>query len=198
MDDFNGSSSGGIYRCGGDPPTLGIPAAPRPRFPSDPSGTSQESGYNDTFIHAEERMSVYYNGGGADASAGSCCSSSSPPPPPPPVRDASSLKYVSKYAPASASHEKHPSWPMAADASPLSPANASGSQRSKSWTDQTDYGKDPSTYVRPSLAYSKRGGANAAYRFISIFLRNVTFIFAIYRSFCALTISFRSFFILTN
>ena len=71
----------------------------------------------------------------------------SPPPPPPPVRDASSLKYV-KYGPG---HEKYPSWPVPHQANHLSAPPPGGSQRSKSWTEHTDYPKEPpATYARPS------------------------------------------------
>lgn len=89
-------------------------------------------------------------------------SPSSPPPPPPPVRDASSLKYV-KYGPG---HEKHPSWPMPASSGGSS-SGATGtatgqSQRSKSWTEQTDYPKEPpAVYARPgaTASNSSRSGS---------------------------------------
>lgn len=73
-------------------------------------------------------------------------------------------RYV-KYGPG---HEKHPSWPMPAAATggagigngaanaaatPLAPQ----SQRTKSWTEHTDYPKEPAaSYARP---YSKRRDA---------------------------------------
>lgn len=100
---------------------------------------------------------------------------SSPPPPPPPVRDASSLKYV-KYGPG---HEKHPSWPMPSNSQQSHPQSmqqhplqqhqnhhyAAGSQRSKSWTEQTDYPKEPpAVYTRPPPAgRSNSGGGPSAY-----------------------------------
>lgn len=89
-------------------------------------------------------------------------SSSSPPPPPPPVRDASSLKYV-KYGPG---HEKHPSWPMPST-NQTGGANmtSTGSQRSKSWTEHTDYPKEPMAgYTRPGQNTSSSAAISAGGR----------------------------------
>ncbi|RXG67428.1 hypothetical protein Avbf_07187 [Armadillidium vulgare] len=92
----------------------------------------------------------------------------SPSPPPPPVRDASSLKYI-RYGPG---HEKFPSWPVPAGSSLVIPQasqihdssissvadhpscnylSPQGSQRSHSWTEQSEYPKERcGGYVRPS------------------------------------------------
>ncbi|XP_054012823.1 serine/arginine repetitive matrix protein 2-like [Hylaeus anthracinus] len=71
------------------------------------------------------------------------------PPPTPPVRDASSLKGVC-YGPG---HEKYPSWPSAPERHPdedVHSSGHSGSHRSKSWTDHTNYPKEkPAQYTRP-------------------------------------------------
>ncbi|KZC04893.1 Protein Shroom [Dufourea novaeangliae] len=73
------------------------------------------------------------------------------PPPTPPVRDASSLKGVC-YGPG---HEKYPSWPSAPERHPDEDVHGgtghnSGSHRSKSWTDHTNYPKEkPAQYTRP-------------------------------------------------
>nr|XP_034176660.1 uncharacterized protein LOC117602571 isoform X1 [Osmia lignaria] len=71
------------------------------------------------------------------------------PPPTPPVRDASSLKGVC-YGPG---HEKYPSWPSAPERHPdedVHGSGHSGSHRSKSWTDHTNYPKEkPAQYTRP-------------------------------------------------
>lgn len=71
------------------------------------------------------------------------------PPPTPPVRDASSLKGVC-YGPG---HEKYPSWPSAPERHPdedIHSSGHSGSHRSKSWTDHTNYPKEkPAQYTRP-------------------------------------------------
>ncbi|XP_076761621.1 shroom isoform X1 [Xylocopa sonorina] len=72
------------------------------------------------------------------------------PPPTPPVRDASSLKGVC-YGPG---HEKYPSWPSAPerhlDEDVHNNSGHSGSHRSKSWTDHTNYPKEkPAQYTRP-------------------------------------------------
>ncbi|KAG7187683.1 hypothetical protein KM043_016739 [Ampulex compressa] len=71
------------------------------------------------------------------------------PPPTPPVRDASSLKGVC-YGPG---HEKYPSWPSAPERHPeddVHNSGHSGSHRSKSWTDHTNYPKEkPAQYTRP-------------------------------------------------
>ncbi|KAK0096476.1 hypothetical protein PV326_005394 [Microctonus aethiopoides] len=71
------------------------------------------------------------------------------PPPTPPVRDASSLKGVC-YGPG---HEKYPSWPSVTERHSDDDINSighSGSHRSKSWTDQTNYPKEkPAQYTRP-------------------------------------------------
>ncbi|KAH0535885.1 hypothetical protein KQX54_019858 [Cotesia glomerata] len=84
------------------------------------------------------------------------------PPPTPPVRDASSLKGVC----CGPGHEKYPSWPSTAsehhhhhqhypdndiDSSSIDlECSQSGSHRSKSWTDDTNYSKDkPAQYSRP-------------------------------------------------
>lgn len=71
------------------------------------------------------------------------------PPPTPPVRDASSLKSVC-YGPG---HEKYPSWPSAPERHPeedIHSSGHSGSHRSKSWTDHTNYPKEkPAQYTRP-------------------------------------------------
>ncbi|XP_024944038.1 serine/arginine repetitive matrix protein 2 isoform X2 [Cephus cinctus] len=76
----------------------------------------------------------------------------SSPPPTPPVRDASSLKGVC-YGPG---HEKYPSWPSAPERHPdeelHSSSGHSGSHRSKSWTDHTNYPKEkPAQYTRPHM-----------------------------------------------
>ena len=115
---------------------LGIPAAGgNGRYGSNPCGPASESGY-ETYADAGGCYGSYNN------SIPVVTANSSPPPPPPPVRDASSLKYV-KYGPG---HEKHPSWPMPNGSSQPAP----GSQRSKSWTEQTDYPKEPAaSYARP-------------------------------------------------
>ncbi|CAG0916940.1 unnamed protein product [Notodromas monacha] len=68
-----------------------------------------------------------------------------PSPPPAPERDPACLKDIN-YGPG---HEKFPSWPM-----PPAPVNKSsnpnGSQRTKSWTDQTEYPKEKARpYLRP-------------------------------------------------
>ncbi|XP_065350757.1 protein Shroom isoform X1 [Cloeon dipterum] len=81
--------------------------------------------------------------------------------PTPPVRDASSLKAL-RYGPG---HEKFPSWPVPAAADQL-PAvkqcchNTGGSHRSKSWTEQTDYPKEPNGpyYSRPYLRRQASSG----------------------------------------
>ncbi|KYM84509.1 Protein Shroom [Atta colombica] len=71
------------------------------------------------------------------------------PPPTPPVRDASSLKGVC-YGPG---HEKYPSWPSAPERhsdEDIHSSGHSGSHRSKSWTDHTNYPKEkPAQYTRP-------------------------------------------------
>lgn len=71
------------------------------------------------------------------------------PPPTPPVRDASSLKGVC-YGPG---HEKYPSWPSAPERhtdEDVHNSGHSGSHRSKSWTDHTNYPKEkPAQYTRP-------------------------------------------------
>ncbi|XP_018393730.1 PREDICTED: uncharacterized protein LOC108772657 [Cyphomyrmex costatus] len=71
------------------------------------------------------------------------------PPPTPPVRDASSLKGVC-YGPG---HEKYPSWPSAPERQSdedIHSSGHSGSHRSKSWTDHTNYPKEkPAQYTRP-------------------------------------------------
>nr|XP_012230562.1 PREDICTED: uncharacterized protein LOC105676893 isoform X4 [Linepithema humile] len=71
------------------------------------------------------------------------------PPPTPPVRDASSLKGVC-YGPG---HEKYPSWPSAPERHSDQDSHSSGhsgSHRSKSWTDYTNYPKEkPAQYTRP-------------------------------------------------
>lgn len=82
----------------------------------------------------------------------------SSPPPTPPVRDASSLKSVC-YGPG---HEKYPSWPSAPESRRYPDDGAdedvhSGSHRSKSWTDHTNYPKEkPAVYTRP---HNKRPNA---------------------------------------
>ena len=180
-DEFNGG-----YRessC-----NLGIPspsACPAPssmtargRFVSDPQNgqpqpPSEASNGYETF---HQDLNLYYKQHGGwvvdpDAVVGIPLTelpSSSPPPPPPPVRDASSLKYV-KYGPG---HEKHPSWPMPASAAgaalPSSAHAQSQSQRTKSWTEQTDYAKEPAAnYVRP---YTKR--QNAVYSQLKTVMEN--------------------------
>lgn len=69
----------------------------------------------------------------------------------PPVRDATTLKGI-KYGPG---HEKFPSWPSPAAAeAPAATRSAptGGSHRSKSWTDQTSYPKEPVVaYTRPFM-----------------------------------------------
>lgn len=58
-----------------------------------------------------------------------------------PVRDPSSLKSI-KYGPG---HEKYPSWPGS-----VQTETGEKPQRSRSWTDQTDYPKEKvTTYARP-------------------------------------------------
>ncbi|XP_034937884.1 uncharacterized protein Shrm [Chelonus insularis] len=80
----------------------------------------------------------------------------SSPPPTPPMRDASSLKGICY----TSGHEKYPSWPSSEsddhhqdqDNVNNSIAN-SGSHRSKSWTDQTNYSKEkPVQYNTKPLA----------------------------------------------
>ncbi|CAL8081835.1 unnamed protein product [Orchesella dallaii] len=77
-----------------------------------------------------------------------------------PVRDSSSLKQI-RYGPG---HEKYPSWPIpvssaqqidpAGESQPIKLVVGSGSTRSKSWTEQTDYPKEKTpSYARP---YMKR------------------------------------------
>lgn len=78
----------------------------------------------------------------------------------PPARDPSSLKQI-RYGPG---HEKYPSWPIpvssaqqidpAGESQPVKLVLGSGSTRSKSWTEQTDYPKEKTpSYARP---YMKR------------------------------------------
>ncbi|XP_057379868.1 uncharacterized protein LOC130702235 isoform X2 [Daphnia carinata] len=125
--------------------TLGIPSAAAINRYAPSSGPACESGYE---TYAD--VGGCYGSYNSNATAGH--PSSSPPPPLPPVRDASSLKYV-KYGPG---HEKHPSWPMpnnsgmAANHPQQAGPQQAGSQRSKSWTEQTDYPKEPAaSYARP-------------------------------------------------
>lgn len=72
-----------------------------------------------------------------------------------PVRDSASIKQV-RYGPG---HEKYPSWPIpATSAEQVDPTgkvvSTSGSSRSKSWTESTDYPKEKvPSYARP---YMKR------------------------------------------
>lgn len=65
------------------------------------------------------------------------------------MRDASSLKGVC-YGPG---HEKYPSWPSVTERHSDDDINSighSGSHRSKSWTDHTNYPKEkPAQYTRP-------------------------------------------------
>ncbi|KAK4011744.1 hypothetical protein OUZ56_020859 [Daphnia magna] len=111
-----------------------------------------ESGY-ETYADVGGCYGSYHNNAVNPAMLAAAANpSSSPPPPLPPVRDASSLKYV-KYGPG---HEKHPSWPMANNSGMATANNQqagpqqAGSQRSKSWTEQTDYPKEPAaSYARP-------------------------------------------------
>ena len=107
------------------------------------NSSSTFSSYSDEFHHQQPPPTLL---GIPDVNGSGGFSPSSPPPPPPPVRDASSLKYV-KYGPG---HEKHPSWPIPASQGGGGGGGQGQSQRSKSWTDHTDYPKEPpASYTRP-------------------------------------------------
>ena len=131
--------------------TLGIPSSSTggPRYASN-NPPASESGY-ETYADVSGCYGNYNNNNNnAAISPVMAAANSSPPPPLPPVRDASSLKYV-KYGPG---HEKHPSWPMPNNSAGNNQAGPQqqqpGSQRSKSWTEQTDYPKEPAaSYARP-------------------------------------------------
>lgn len=80
-----------------------------------------------------------------------------------PVRDSSSLKQI-RYGPG---HEKYPSWPIpvssaqqidpAGETHPVKLVLGSGSTRSKSWTEQTDYPKEKTpSYTRPYMKRSNQ------------------------------------------
>ncbi|XP_043485248.1 protein Shroom [Leptopilina heterotoma] len=114
---------------------------------------ASNTGYNDGY---KKNTPGYKNDSGYSESIGFDSFSlplnerdESSPPPTPPVRDASSLKSVC-YGPG---HEKYPSWPSAPERHPEEEIHTStntGSHRSKSWTDHTNYPKEkPAQYTRP-------------------------------------------------
>ncbi|XP_051175385.1 protein Shroom isoform X2 [Leptopilina boulardi] len=113
---------------------------------------ASNTGYNDGY---KKNTPGYKNDSGYSESIGFDSFSlpinerdESSPPPTPPVRDASSLKSVC-YGPG---HEKYPSWPSAPERHTEEEISNShtGSHRSKSWTDHTNYPKEkPAQYTRP-------------------------------------------------
>ncbi|XP_012279440.1 protein Shroom [Orussus abietinus] len=116
---------------------------------------STTSGYNESY---KKNTPGYKNDSGYSESLGFDSFSlalnerdEASPPPTPPVRDAASLKGVC-YGPG---HEKYPSWPSAPERHPDKDAHSSGhsgSHRSNSWTDYTNYPKEkPAQYTRPHM-----------------------------------------------
>ncbi len=122
------------------------PPAPPPPTDSYPSPFRPGNPASDDFEPADPGMSIVSSG----------VYYPPPSPPPAPERDPASIKDVN-YGPG---HEKFPSWPMPPPAVQTG-QQQQGSQRTKSWTDQSEYPKEkPKPYLRPWMVKKAPSGAN--------------------------------------